>query len=133
MTEAVEGAPRAAEPDSQRPRSSIPAAEVRRRVLDVAMERVEGIGLTIVFEHIVMDDLIREAGVPRSSTYRLCDSKEAFVTELLIEIARETSNKLTDDETLELSERILLAQHPELTEHWEAPERPRVYVALPDP
>ncbi|GLK15708.1 TetR/AcrR family transcriptional regulator [Herbiconiux flava] len=108
MTEALDGAPRAAEPDPQRPRSRIPAAEVRRRVLDVAMERVEGIGLTIGFEHIVMDDLIREAGVPRSSTYRLWDSKEAFVTELLIEIARETSNKLTDDETLELSERILL-------------------------
>ncbi|MFB2555343.1 TetR/AcrR family transcriptional regulator [Herbiconiux liangxiaofengii] len=93
--------------DSQRRRSRIRASEVRRRVLDVAMERVEGIGLTIGFEHIVMDDLIREAGVPRSSTYRLWDSKEAFVTELLIEIAKETSNKLTDDATLALSERIL--------------------------
>jgi AcrR family transcriptional regulator len=76
-------------------------------VLDVALERVEGIGLTIGFEHIVMDDLIREAGVPRSSTYRLWDSKEAFIADLLIEIAAETSNKLADEETLAISERIL--------------------------
>jgi AcrR family transcriptional regulator len=88
-------------------RSRIRAAEVRRRVLDAALERVEGIGLTIGFEHLVMDDLIREAGVPRSSTYRLWDSKEAFVSDLLIEIATETSNKLADAETLEISERIL--------------------------
>lgn len=96
-------------------RSRIRAAEVRRRVLDVALDRVEGIGLTIGFEHIVMDDLIREAGVPRSSTYRLWDSKDAFITDLLIEIARETSNKLADGETLELSERILFDNLDRLT------------------
>lgn len=95
------------ESDRHQRRSRIRASEVRRRVLDVALDRVEGIGLTIGFEHIVMDDLIREAGVPRSSTYRLWDSKEAFITDLLIEIASETSNKLADGETLELSERIL--------------------------
>jgi AcrR family transcriptional regulator len=88
-------------------RTRIRASEVRRRVLDAALERVEGIGLTIGFEHIVMDDLIREAGVPRSSTYRLWDSKESFIADLLIEIAAETSNKLADDETLAISERIL--------------------------
>lgn len=93
--------------ESHRRRSRIRAAEVRRRVLDAALERVEGIGLTIGFEHLVMDDLIREAGVPRSSTYRLWDSKEAFVAELMIEIAAEMSNKLADAETLEISERIL--------------------------
>ncbi|SDZ57606.1 hypothetical protein SAMN05216554_0149 [Herbiconiux ginsengi] len=89
---------------------------MRRRVLDAALERVEGIGLTIGFEHLVMDDLIREAGVPRSSTYRLWDSKEAFVSDLLIEIASETSNKLADDETLEISERILFDNLELLTE-----------------
>ncbi|WP_157078904.1 TetR/AcrR family transcriptional regulator [Herbiconiux solani] len=95
--------------DRHTPRSRIRASEVRRRVLDAALERVESIGLTIGFEHIVMDDLIREAGVPRSSTYRLWDSKDAFITDLLKEIAAETSNKLADDETLELSESILYA------------------------
>ncbi|MGA1835748.1 hypothetical protein VD659_02335 [Herbiconiux sp. 11R-BC] len=93
--------------EAQQRRSRIRASEVRRRVLDVALDRVGGIGLTIGFEHIVMDDLIREAGVPRSSTYRLWDSKEAFVADLLIEIAAETSTRLADDETLALSERIL--------------------------
>ncbi|WP_139256870.1 TetR/AcrR family transcriptional regulator [Herbiconiux ginsengi] len=102
--------------DAHRRRSRIRAAEVRRRVLDAALERVEGIGLTIGFEHLVMDDLIREAGVPRSSTYRLWDSKEAFVSDLLIEIASETSNKLADDETLEISERILFDNLELLTE-----------------
>lgn len=92
--------------DHQR-RSRIRAAEVRRRVLDVALERVEGIGLTIGFEHIVMDDLIREAGVPRSSTYRLWDSKESFIADLLIEIATDTSTRLADDETFAICERIL--------------------------
>ncbi len=94
---------------AQQRRARIRASEVRRRVLDVALERVEGIGLTIGFEHIVMDDLIREAGVPRSSTYRLWDSKEAFVADLLVEIASETSNKLADNETLAISEGILFA------------------------
>ncbi|GAA2239536.1 TetR/AcrR family transcriptional regulator [Herbiconiux moechotypicola] len=88
-------------------RARIRAAEVRRRVLDVALERVQGVGLTIGFEHIVMDDLIREAGVPRSSTYRLWDSKESFIADLLVEIATEVSTRLADDETLEISERIL--------------------------
>ncbi|MFB2580769.1 TetR/AcrR family transcriptional regulator [Herbiconiux sp. P15] len=97
----------AASGGDQNRRSRLSAAEVRRRVLDVALERVQGIGLTIGFEHIVMDDLIREAGVPRSSTYRLWDSKESFVAELLIEIAADTSNRLADDETLLISERIL--------------------------
>ncbi|MCS5735621.1 TetR/AcrR family transcriptional regulator [Herbiconiux daphne] len=100
-------ADRGASAESLQRRARIRAAEVRRRVLDVALDRVEGIGLTIGFEHIVMDDLIREAGVPRSSTYRLWDSKEAFVSDLLIEIASETSTKLADEETLAISERIL--------------------------
>ena len=94
-------------PDAQQRRSRIRASEVRRRVLDVALERVESTGLAIGFEHIVMDELIREAGVPRSSTYRLWDSKEAFIADLLAEIAADTSNKLADDETLAISERIL--------------------------
>ncbi|MCS5716787.1 TetR/AcrR family transcriptional regulator [Herbiconiux sp. CPCC 205763] len=102
--------------ESHRRRSRIRAAEVRRRVLDAALDRVEGIGLTIGFEHLVMDDLIREAGVPRSSTYRLWDSKEAFVSDLLIEIATETSNKLADAETLEISERILFDNVESLTD-----------------
>jgi AcrR family transcriptional regulator len=109
--------------DAHRRRSRIRAAEVRRRVLDAALERVEGIGLTIGFEHLVMDDLIREAGVPRSSTYRLWDSKEAFVSDLLIEIAAETSNKLADAETLEISERILFDNLELLLEE---PDRRRV-------
>ncbi|MDO9398080.1 MAG: TetR/AcrR family transcriptional regulator [Herbiconiux sp.] len=109
--------------DPNHRRTRIRASEVRRRVLDVALERVEGIGLTIGFEHIVMDDLIREAGVPRSSTYRLWDSKEAFVADLLVEIAAETSTKLADDETLAISERILYDN----LEHLRSPaERSRV-------
>ncbi|MFB2586611.1 TetR/AcrR family transcriptional regulator [Herbiconiux liukaitaii] len=99
----------AASGGDQNRRSRLSAAEVRRRVLDAALDRVQGIGLTIGFEHIVMDDLIREAGVPRSSTYRLWDSKESFVADLLIEIASDTSKRLADDETLEICERILFA------------------------
>ncbi|MGD8168369.1 TetR/AcrR family transcriptional regulator [Herbiconiux sp. P16] len=114
--------------DAHRRRSRIRAAEVRRRVLDAALERVEGIGLTIGFEHLVMDDLIREAGVPRSSTYRLWDSKEAFVSDLLIEIATETSNKLADAETLEISERILFDNLESLTD--EADRRRVMYKVI---
>ncbi|MFB2599479.1 TetR/AcrR family transcriptional regulator [Herbiconiux sp. P17] len=114
--------------DAHRRRSRIRAAEVRRRVLDAALERVEGIGLTIGFEHLVMDDLIREAGVPRSSTYRLWDSKEAFVSDLLIEIATETSNKLADAETLEISERILFDNLELLTD--EADRRRVMYEVI---
>ncbi|AXH35192.1 TetR/AcrR family transcriptional regulator [Humibacter sp. BT305] len=89
-------------------RTRLRAPEVRQRVLDVALDRVGSLGMTVGFEHIMMDDLIREADVSRSSTYRLWDSKEAFVADLMVEIARKAATSLVDESTMEICVRILL-------------------------
>lgn len=89
-------------------RTRLRAPEVRQRVLDVALDRVGSLGMTVGFEHIMMDDLIREAGVSRSSTYRLWDSKDAFVADLMVEIARKAATSLVDESTMEICVRILL-------------------------
>jgi AcrR family transcriptional regulator len=91
-----------------RKRARLRAAEVRQRVLDVALERVGSLGMTVGFEHLMMDDLIREADVSRSSTYRLWDSKEAFVADLMVEIARKAATSLVDEGTMRICVRILL-------------------------
>lgn len=96
-----------AEHEVQR-RARLRAPEVRQRVLDVALDRVGSLGMTVGFEHLMMDDLIREAEVSRSSTYRLWDSKEAFVADLMVEIARRAATSLVDESTLQICVRILL-------------------------
>jgi AcrR family transcriptional regulator len=44
-------------------------------------------GLTVSLEHLPLEELIRTAGVPRSSFYRLWSTKESFYSDLLVELA----------------------------------------------
>ena len=81
-------------------RARVPKDEVRTKLLDTALSLVQANGLTVGFEHLLMDDLIKEAGVPRSSVYRIWESKEAFFEELLSEVANQVSPGRADEESL---------------------------------
>lgn len=64
------------------------ADEIRRQVLDTARELViEQGGLTVSLEHLSLEYVISQAGVPRSTVYRIWESKDNFVSDLLSEIA----------------------------------------------
>lgn len=59
---------------------------MRSRVLAAAHDVFNDAGLTIGFDNVRLEDLIRVAGVPRSSVYRLWRSKDEFVADLVTEV-----------------------------------------------
>jgi AcrR family transcriptional regulator len=52
-------------------------------MLAVAVERVEAEGLLVDYANIGMEDLIRAAGVPRSTVFRIWPDRVAFVADLV--------------------------------------------------
>lgn len=83
------------------------AASAKRRMLDVAISDVRERGLTVGFEWLQMDDIIFRAEVPRSSAYRLWESKQLFVADLLIELAEDSSRGLVEGETWRLCQQMI--------------------------
>ncbi|MFJ8818168.1 hypothetical protein [Amycolatopsis thermoflava] len=57
-------------------------------MLATAAEVVARTGLTLGLDHLPFEGLIRQAGVARSAVYRKCPNKEAFLGDLLLELAR---------------------------------------------
>lgn len=55
--------------------------------MDTAVAMLGKSGLTVSLEHLALEELIRRAGVPRSSFYRLWSTKENFYADLLVELA----------------------------------------------
>lgn len=64
-------------------RRRMSAAEVRERMLAAAREIVLRSGMTISLEDVSLEDVMRQAKVPRSSVYRLWPYKSDFVDDLL--------------------------------------------------
>jgi AcrR family transcriptional regulator len=64
------------------------------------MAYVNRSGLSVGFEHLSMDEIIWAAQVPRSSVYRIWETKGSFCSDLMIEIAESSFKRMTDDETL---------------------------------
>jgi len=52
-------------------------------MLDVAVERVKAEGLLLDYANIELEDLIRAAGVPRSTVFRIWPDRVAFVADLV--------------------------------------------------
>jgi AcrR family transcriptional regulator len=69
-------------------RTRISDQETERRMLATAAEAVAVAGLAVSLDHIRLEDVIREAGVSRSAVYRRWPSKDAFLGDLLLELAR---------------------------------------------
>lgn len=81
--------------------------EIRRRMLDTALTTVRARGMTVGFHGLQMDEVIARAGVSRSSVYRLWESKEAFIAELMNESAAVFARQLSDRESLRLTVEIV--------------------------
>lgn len=84
---------------SRRPerRRRLSDAETERRMLDAGARLVGVQGLSLSLEHVRMEDLIADAGVSRTSSYRRWPTKDAFAADLLLHIAENT--RLTTDST----------------------------------
>jgi hypothetical protein len=71
----------------KRRRPRLAAGEVRARMFKAAKAMIRERGVAISLEEIVMDDVVRDAGVARSSAYRLWPYKGDFVNDLLLNFA----------------------------------------------
>jgi AcrR family transcriptional regulator len=64
----------------------LPRDQVKRRLLDAALAVVRTEGLRVGVSHLPLEDIIKAAGVPRSSVYRIWPKRQAFYDELIAAI-----------------------------------------------
>ena len=70
----------------RRPRLSDAATE--RRMLDAALAALAADGLSLGLDHVRFEDVVRAADVSRTSAYRRWPTREPFVEDVLVEVAR---------------------------------------------
>lgn len=104
-------------PAVRRRRSRIPADQVRERMFLAAKEIIRAQGVTISLEEVRLDDVVHQAGVPRSSAYRLWPYKGDFVNDLLMNFAGPNwmGTAGFDQETLLLATDVILTHWDRLT------------------
>jgi AcrR family transcriptional regulator len=104
MSEAPSARPAAA----PRRRRRIPAAEVRGKMLAAARELVYATGVTVSLEDLSLEDVIRRAGVPRSSVYRIWPYKGDFIDDLLCHMAASLAGAAAfDPQTPDLVRKVI--------------------------
>lgn len=57
--------------------------QVRTRLLDAALAVIRAEGLRVGVSHLPLEDVIRSAGVPRSTVYRIWPTRQSFYDELI--------------------------------------------------
>lgn len=80
--------------------------ETAQRMLAAAIAMVHRTGLTVSLEHVSLEDVIRDAGVSRSAAYRRWPYKDLFLSDLVRELAQDSTPEMADDE-LRLVKRII--------------------------
>lgn len=68
-------------------RAKLTDIETETRMLDAGVKYVTRQGLSLSLEHLSMEDLIKEAGVSRTSSYRRWPTKDHFAADLLLRLA----------------------------------------------
>ena len=96
------------------PRSRRPAGQTRELMLQAAVERVQAEGLLLDYANIELEDLIRAAGVPRSTVFRIWPDRVAFVADLVRALFEADPGFDTgfDEETRSVLQQAIAA-HPE--------------------
>jgi AcrR family transcriptional regulator len=97
-----------------RRRQRLSDRETEQRMLQAAMGMISRAGLTVSLDHISFEDVIRDAGVSRSSAYRRWPYKDLFLSDLVKQLAKDATPTIVSDE-LELIRRVV-AEHPDWTE-----------------
>ncbi|WP_202862540.1 TetR/AcrR family transcriptional regulator [Antricoccus suffuscus] len=95
-----------------RRRQRLSDAETEQRMLRSAADAVAATGLTVSLDHIRLEDVIRDAGVSRSTVYRRWPNKDLFLGDLLLDLARANAPKSAtgSKEITELVRRSVLAR-----------------------
>jgi AcrR family transcriptional regulator len=96
--------------------------ETRDRMLRAAIEMINRTGLTVSLDHIGFEDVIRAAGVSRSTAYRHWPYRDLFFSDLVKELATSASPAIINDE-------ISLIRHI-LGEHRDWLETPELRTGL---
>jgi AcrR family transcriptional regulator len=89
-------------------------AEVRARVLDRAIGIIDREGVRMSVSHLRLEDLIRDAGVPRSTVYRVWPSRQDFYDELIAAVPNRTLSGRLDKNALETGDSYVHRRAPEL-------------------
>jgi AcrR family transcriptional regulator len=72
--------------------------ETEQRMLRAAARMASSAGLTVSLDHISLEDVIRAAGVSRSTVYRRWPHKDLFFSDLVMELARTATPTLVAEE-----------------------------------
>src|SRR6516162_3390240 len=88
----------------------LPDHETERRMLQAAVAMVHQTGLTVSLDHIIFEDVIRDADVARSAVYRRWPYKDLFFSDLVKELANEAIPPALLDDEYELIRRVV-AEH----------------------
>ena len=72
--------------------------ETEQRMLRAAVRMVSGAGLTVSLDHISLEEVIRAAGVSRSTVYRRWPHKDLFFSDLVKELARTATPTILAEE-----------------------------------
>jgi AcrR family transcriptional regulator len=87
-------------------------------MLRAAADAIGRDGLKVSLDHVRLEDVIREAGVSRSSAYRRWPHKDLFLGDLLLELAGEFAPAATGGRTApEVVRSVLLEQASRLRTH----------------
>lgn len=90
-------------------RQRMHADEIHDRLLDLALSMLRKTGLTVSTAHLNFEQLIRIADVPRSSVFRVWDTKEAFFAEVMAKLIEPHSieTEVFDPESIVIGHKVI--------------------------